>query len=337
MRTLCRTCLDRPLFLLTILCPFAAGCGVETYQARVVENTVPLFRYELEMNSSLGPEWSKGEVHLRLPVGLKEIPGPKKKEDEETRLPPSLSAELEGILGGFRGKVDAITAGGQPAKADMHVLVMSNRSLIASPSADAKPNKFDSRLVNTIAASVGTGTSSGNLPSKRFEVGNSSRDRDAFGSIPPKVVYEMVQLDTMIDDVPMQYEIYFRREAPLIVAVVFLVPKEPDRSERLREKIDLSLQTLRIPSRVPARRPAVAGWRRVEARGSCLLRGVNCQDHQEHQGRTEPRALSDAVDCDRSIWIGQTCLASAEWAEAIEQLLCAPRDFRGSFLPNANI
>jgi len=234
------------LFALLVLCLLVAGCGVETYQARVVENTVPLFRYEDELNSNLGPEWSKGEVHLRLPVGLKEIPGPKKKEDEETRLPPSLSADLKGILGGFRGKADAVTAGGQAAKADMHVLVMSNRSLIASPSADAKPDKFDATLVKTLSAALGTGTSSGNESSKRIEVGNSNRDRDAFGSVPPKIVYEMVQLDTTIDDVPMRYEIYFRREAPLIVAVVFLVPKDPDRSERLRDKIDLSLQTLRI-------------------------------------------------------------------------------------------
>jgi hypothetical protein len=230
----------------SILCLFVAGCGVETYQARVIENTVPLFRYEEELNSNLGTEWSKGEVRLRLPTGLKEIPGPKKKDDPETRLPPGLEADLKGILGGFRGKVNAVTSGGRTAKADMHVLVMSNRVLLASRSKDAKPDAFDKTLVNTLAAALGTGTSAGNLPLKRVEVGNSNRDRDTFGSIPPKIVYEMVQLDTMIDDVPMQYEVYFRRQPPLIVAVVFLVPKDPDRSERLREKIDMSLQTLRI-------------------------------------------------------------------------------------------
>jgi hypothetical protein len=229
----------------SILCLFVAGCGVETYQARVIENTVPLFRYEEELNSNLGTEWSKGEIRLRLPAGLKEIPGPKKKEDAETRLPPGLDVDLKGILGGFRGKVNAVTAGGQTAKADMHVLVMSNRVLLASPSKDAKPDAFDKTLVNTLAAALGTGTSAGNLPLKRVEVGNSNRDRDTYGSIPPKIVYEMVQLDTMIDDVPMQYEVYFRRQPPLIVAVVFLVPKDPDRSERLRDKLDMSLQTLR--------------------------------------------------------------------------------------------
>lgn len=239
--------MPRPTALfLSLLCPFVAGCGVETYQARVIENTVPLFRYEHELNANLGTEWGKGEVHLRLPEGLKEIPGPKKKEDPETRLPSDLTADLTGILGGFHGKVNALNTDGQTAKADMHVLVMSNRSLLASPSKDAKPEKFDTTLVNTLAAALGIGISPGSLPSKRVEVGNSNRDRDAFGSMPPKIVYEMVQLDTTIDDVPMQYEIYFRRESPLIVAVVFLVPKDPDRSEHLREKIDLSLQTLRI-------------------------------------------------------------------------------------------
>lgn len=237
----------RPAALfLSLLCALVAGCGVETYQARVVENTVPLFRYEHELNANLGPEWSKGEVHLRLPAGLKEIPAPKKKEDPETRLPSDLNADLKGILGGFRGKVNALTAGGQPAKAEMRVLVMSNRVLLASPSPDAKPDKFDTTLINTLAAALGIGVSSGGLPSKRIEVGNSNRDRDEFGSVPPKTVYEMVQLDTTVDDVPMQYEIYFRRQAPLIVAVVFLVPKDPSRGERVREKIDMSLQTLRI-------------------------------------------------------------------------------------------
>jgi hypothetical protein len=223
-----------------------AGCGVETYQARVIENSVPLFRYEREMNANLAPEWRKGEVRMRLPAGLKEIPGPKKKDDKETRLPSGLPEDLPGVLGGFRGKAKAISAGGQNAEAATHVLVLSNRALLASRTPDAKPDKYDTLVVNAIATAVGQGTSSGNIPFKRVTVGNSSRDRIEFGSVPPEISYDSIQFDTTRDDVPMRYEVYVRRQSPLIVAVVFLVPRDAARSERLRERIDLSLQTLRI-------------------------------------------------------------------------------------------
>ncbi|MBA3315233.1 MAG: hypothetical protein H0T47_18350 [Planctomycetaceae bacterium] len=254
----------RPLAIhLLPLTVFAAGCGVETYQARVIDNTVPLFRYKEELDSNLGPEWSKGEVHLRLPAGMTEVPGPnpKKKDDKERRLPPGFTGELPGILGGFHGKADAITAGGQNAKAITHVLVLSNRSLLASRTPDAKPQDFDKMLVNSLSTAHGQGTTGGSLGLKRVEVGNSSRDRDAFGSVPPQLQYESAQFDTTLDDVPMRYEVYIRRQSPLIVAIVFLVPRDPARSERLRERIDLSLQTLRIdqPGSVPAAPSGGAG------------------------------------------------------------------------------
>ena len=218
----------------TLLC--ASGCGVEEYHNRVVQNSIPFLSYQQELNSNLTGRWRKGEVSLRLPAGLTEVPGPKKKDEKtrDKRLPPGLQIDrLTGLLGGFRGEVQAA---GTSTKVPVYALILSNRELLSSRSPTEKPDLFHKTLLNRIGGAAGGQATRSDY--KPFTVGG----RD----FRPTLRYEAATVDPSGGNV--RYEIYAYTEPPskLQVALVFLIPKEPDRAERLKDKIELSLQSLRV-------------------------------------------------------------------------------------------
>lgn len=227
-----------PTLLILLIALAASGCGVEAYQSRVINNTIPFFQYHEELNANLGPRWRKGEVSLRLPAGLKEIPGPKKNEKEarDKRIPSGLDVdELTGLLGGFRGDVEAVNSAGSTVKSPFYALVLSNRVLLASRDTKAKPDEFDTTLLSRLAEALG-GAELSSTP--RHVVGGKD--------FAPSLAYEVARLDVAASNPAMRYEVYLHRQGPLQVAIVFVLPQEAARSERLGERIELSLQTLRL-------------------------------------------------------------------------------------------
>jgi len=228
---------------LTLLCPCllaltVAGCGVETYQSRIMGNTVPFFRYHQELNSHVGPRWRKGEVSLRLPIGLKELPGPKKNDpaSRDRRIPPQLGVEeLTGLLGGFAGETSGVNRAGTTVKTPYYALVLSNRVLLSSRETKENPDKFDTALLSRLSEGLG-GVEVRTLP--RRIVGGKD--------FAPAVTYEVSTLEASTGDPATRYEVYVHREGRLQVAVVFAIPVETARSAPLNTRIDLSLQTLRL-------------------------------------------------------------------------------------------
>ncbi|HEX6985408.1 MAG TPA: hypothetical protein VF170_08520, partial [Planctomycetaceae bacterium] len=216
----------------------AAGCGVETYEARVKQNSIPFFQYQKELDANLGTRWRQGAVSLRLPAEFKPIPNPKKKDQaaRDPRIPPGLNAEqLVGLLGGFRGEV-ATAAGGQSSTGTAYAMVLSNGTLLSSRDPKEKPQDFDLMLLNRVAAGLGLGTVSKNTL-RPFNVGGKD--------FQPSLRYDAAAFETE-GGAPMRYEVYIHRQAPLQVAVVFALPKSAAGAGRLDDRIALSLQTLRI-------------------------------------------------------------------------------------------
>jgi len=219
-----------------------SGCGVETYQQRIVSNTIPLFQYNQELDANLGAEWRKGEVRMRLPAGFKTIPDPEKDATVDRRLPPTLQGIPTGVLGGFRSTMQALSASGSTIETPIHIVVLSNRALLAAAEPETKPQNFDAMLLNVVSRAAGGGPVKTSVL-KPVTVGGSGFE--------PSLRYEAAVFDASGGGVPMQYEVYIRRQpqprgTPLQVAVVFLVPKEVMRAGPLRKQIELSLQTLRI-------------------------------------------------------------------------------------------
>lgn len=242
-----RSAAVRTLFFLCLA--GAAGCGAEAYQSRIDGNSIPLFAYRHELDSSLtSSAWRLGEVSLRLPSNFKEVPAPKKKPGvpgagRDPRLPPGFDIDLPGLLGGFRGTMKAESAGGKAVEVPVHAFVLSNRYLLASREPTAKPQAYDATLLNTLGAGLRKGNVSLTTLKQFTPTETLKPEQRAFAAAPR---FDQTSLDTTADEVPMRYEVYIRRQPPLQVAVVFVVPKEPTRDEQLRKRIDLSLQTLRV-------------------------------------------------------------------------------------------
>lgn len=213
------------------------GCGVEDYQDRIVQNAVPLYHYKQELDSSLAPEWRKGEVRLRLPRWYSEVPAPKK-DQPDGRIPPGLNADFEGVLGGFRGKIESVTSDGKTKEVPIYAMVLSNRELLASRDPKVRPAKFAQLFLAELSRAVG---------GDKFLTDNSLTRVTVGGeSFQPSLRYDWGTLDTASESVPMEYRVYVHDAPPLQVVVVFLVPKEAARSEGLTERIQYSLQTLRL-------------------------------------------------------------------------------------------
>ena len=238
-----------------------AGCGAEAYQSRIETNSIPLFGYKAELDSSLGPRWQKGEVAISMPAAFKEVPGPKVKKGaaptgRDPRLPPGfVMDEIPGLLGGFRGTMRTEPAGGTAKDVPVYAFVTSNRYLLASREPTVKPAQYDATLLTSIAAGLRLGSVSITTLKPHSPTDSLGADQRPFA---PGLRFDHAAFDTVVDDVPMKYEIYVRREAPLQVGVVFAVPKNAARDEQVRKRIDLSLQTLRI-------QPGGAGGRAATA------------------------------------------------------------------------
>lgn len=92
-------------------------------------------------------------------------------------------------------------------------------------------------LANIISGITGGGSLSANAL-KPVSVGGKG--------FAPDLRFDTISFDAAGSAVPMRYDIYVRRESRLQVALVFIIPKEVDRSHPIQNQINLSLQTLRI-------------------------------------------------------------------------------------------
>ncbi len=226
-----------PPLLLTVVA--LCGCGVETYHARIVENSIPFFQYQQELDANLGARWRKGELSVRLPAELKALPDPKEDDGgRDPRIPRGLALEeLTGLLGGFYGELEGADPARNGVAAPFTALILSNRVLLASRDPDVNPEDFDNTLLNRLSEGLG-GAPIKTTP--RHTVGGKD--------FAPQLAYERTVLESPTGNPPTRFEVYMYREGRLQVAIVFGVPRNLDRVAPLQKKIELSLQSLRLGS-----------------------------------------------------------------------------------------
>ena len=238
-----------------LLCLAAIGCGSESYEARVTTNSVPFFRHQAQLNENLGPRAGRGEVTLRLPQGFQLIPPPRPPKpgsgpERDPRLPPGFDGDLPGLTDGFKGQMRAFGASGGGAAQPVPVFayLLSSR-VVPKPAAGATATteSFDKVVFRAVAGGLGLPTDP--MPGRDMTVGGQD--------FAPTLRYTPSAFETNVDGVPMRYRLFVNSTLGLPVAVLFVVPRDADRSERLEEKIALSLETLQI--RAASARPPGGG------------------------------------------------------------------------------
>lgn len=242
-----------------LTCLAAVGCGSENYQSRTTDNSVPFFQHQDELNANLGGRLGSGEISLRLPRTFTPVAAPRKKpgapDERDPRLPPDFEGDLPGLVDAFKGTMRSGAESPGPAAKTVPVFAY----LISSRTVPKDPEDTTASFDTIVYEAIARGLDQQPLP-------RQSREQAALrvggeGFAPTLQFRQMVPFDVTIDGVPMQYRLFFNTgqsvSQGLPVALLFVLPKNPDRLEQMSgngKRLNLSLETLLV--RAKSDRPA---------------------------------------------------------------------------------
>jgi len=260
-------CLNRRKFFLLLTCSFSAacGCGTETYNHRL-EETRKLFNYINRLNENLGPMWNNSGVEIRMPRQLTEIPPPAMEINKETgemvqigideRQPQFSSEELPGLIGAWKGNVEAEVAG-QDKPVPAYAYILSNAYLWGK----GEPEDA-AAFKDTAAAAVMDG-----LKLPLYEETDWKREdypESSSGFIPQQSANVWVaKSDAVVDEnAPnLRYEasLHLFKNGDIQVAVLFVYPANINPHEHMSDRIGMALETIKISDELPKGGAATTG------------------------------------------------------------------------------
>ncbi|QDT50788.1 hypothetical protein [Symmachiella dynata] len=241
-----RSCL---LFLMLAALGYA-GCGSAKYEERLAA-TSTMFRHKEKLNKNLqGIFHDKATgIQIRPLAGFDRIPAPEATEgpdgemivpELDDRQPPFFLEELPGMIAAWKSPVTAVVGGDtQSSTAYMYVL-----SSLGPMNPDADDSGFRTLVLDILNRELDTDLSSGSLH-------ESTYPQDSQEGFVPKVAYleRSVVPERLVDDLSMEFSVYFHESGADIVCVMFIFPKNVSGLNDYLNKIELSLQTLAIKSR----------------------------------------------------------------------------------------
>ncbi|MGQ0634685.1 MAG: hypothetical protein ACT4QC_08745 [Planctomycetaceae bacterium] len=223
-----------------------AGCGADEYDHRL-DNTRILYQHIEKLTENLKGEWSDDEVgvRLRVPKQFEMIPAPPRPAKSagaaaqapvaDPRQPRYLNLELPGLRGAFAARLAIVGANNARAQADGHLYVLSNHG-----SAD-KAATFHDDVVRLVCDAARVTPPAKNEWKREQFPGR----RDSFVA---QVSYDVVSpvSAALVGGVQTQLQIDLFRQGEVQVALVWMIPKDVDTSEKLGERIPMCLETLKV-------------------------------------------------------------------------------------------
>jgi hypothetical protein len=250
-----------------------AGCGAELYQQRL-DNTKKLFAHLELLNAHLHQYWGDPATgtRLRLPLQFAMIPAPAppakeagdagQENDEievvvDDRQPKYLNIELPGLRGAFFAKMSLLDAGAASVDPYGFIYVLSNHHLYEYPD---KAREFHTDLVAMLSETTRTGVRPEDWRDEKFPL--------KVGTFADTVLMKSVVLtpSELIGGLERQFSVYMFSNGDVRVAVLFVIPKDVNSSEKMVDRIPLCLETLRVagdrlsaPAATPAGGPTGTG------------------------------------------------------------------------------
>ena len=215
------------------LCLLAsAGCG-ERYSGRVAGNSVPFFEHQQQLERQLGAWWSGGGLTFRPPKSMTLVPAP---VGTTPALPAPLPGDLLGTQAVFTGPVSVYAGEGAERKqVPMHAVVLSNLPFVVKKSPEMDAAEYDQSLLAQLAGVFGRDP--GTFHFQSHVIGGQD--------FIPQRRFDMAKF-VSADDPATTYELYIARSGAVQAGLLFVVPTEPERSERLPERINLTLETVSV-------------------------------------------------------------------------------------------
>ncbi|MBD3675892.1 MAG: hypothetical protein HUJ26_20480 [Planctomycetaceae bacterium] len=235
--------------LLPVLCflmTSVIGCGTEVYNQRVAA-TKELFEYINKLDENLGQPWAQSGVEIRMPKQMVEIPAPKFERNEEGQLvqvgedlrqPNYMSEELPGLIGAWQGTVEADVAG-EFKQVPAYAYIMSNSVYLAKNDPEAAM-EFSNKVAETIVNGL-------NLPPYDPSDWNQKQYPPSPGLVPQQSASVWVtKTDYFIGETKAEISLHLFGQGDTTVYVLFVYPETITSNERFIERIDLSLETIKI-------------------------------------------------------------------------------------------
>lgn len=258
LRPVVRSSLLRFRMLMPLAVLILAGCGGKLYEDRLA-NTQVLFAHIGHLNDHLQAKWTDPEtnVSLRAPLQFVLLPPPVKPEPppedkskppgeqrqeaaeiHDDRQPKYLNVELPGLRGAFETKMKVIADNNAEITADAWMYVMTNHHL-AEKTDLAK--EFNQTVVKNLAEAVHTSPPT-------VESFESVHFPPKVGSFVKPVKYTTVVITPNgdVDGVARQFTLYMYEQGDVQVVILFVLPQNDDKSEKLTERIPLCLETLEV-------------------------------------------------------------------------------------------
>ena len=234
------------------------GCGAEAYNSRLQE-TAKYFEYLETLNRNLARAWGNAGVDYRAPLQFREIPPPKIEKDEEgnviepeidPRQPAFIDGELPGLIGAWKADVSV----GDGATAPASIFILSNYPLWLETTDASEIVKFHDTAVRQVSGGMNL-----RLPDpKRVTIPAGI----AYTKGKQFTTYSLPEKE--IDGIAYHTTLYAHQAGDARVVLVFVIPARIDTSERIGDRIEMSLETLTVTDVKPPR-PTPGGKPGAEA------------------------------------------------------------------------
>jgi hypothetical protein len=240
----------------------AAGCGRETYLARLDE-TRRYFAYEERLNQNLTPvAWAGRGFLLRVPKQFAPITN-KGTEERDPRQPTFAEGlELPGLQGAWQANFQLTGEGGHGPG---WLYLCSNYDFLSKKEDAGKAAGLNNDVIQTIARAVGQQQMKSIEKLPLYEV--PPRSEEAFVD---KRQYHAINpgIPALVDDKQYRVRIYTyaKEKSPAQICLIYVLPDNVVQAAGLDRAIDMSLETLVVTRDKPPAASAKGGKGKASAR-----------------------------------------------------------------------
>jgi len=225
------------------------GCGAAKYEERLAASS-RMFEHRLRLDENLQGVFRDSEagVEIRPPRGFDWISAPDGKDDAEEgvvdpRQYPHFEYNLPGLIGAWKSDVVATDGDSSTAGVAYYYLLSSTGPAVD----DDEDRDFRTVLLETLSHELAANITKGSLYEAYYPQSNTAGYVD-------QVPYQEQSVipDHLYDNLQTEVAIYLHEAEGITAAVLTIVPKGAADQSRIRNRIDLSLQTLRVRPPVQA-------------------------------------------------------------------------------------
>jgi hypothetical protein len=242
---------------LSLACFVAAGCGYELYEQRVAA-TQAWWGYLDRLDQNLAGPWRSPPVdEFRTPKAFKEIPAPQPTQnpdgslsfpDVDPRQPDYANFALDGLIGAWRADV-AVGGGGEERQTlPAYLYVASNGPLFLAERVEEAIHFTGNTTAYLETALGATGRKE---PAAVFPKGHQFVKQRTFE-------VTLFNSELPIHGTRYSFEMYATQQGDNQVIVLLAVPEGMDPSARISERLQLTLESMKVSDQRPQAQQAGA-------------------------------------------------------------------------------